>query len=275
MPPTAQDLYSVVSDIMEQMTGLRGAVKKKMVAEAKRLVKEARKMFPSARVPSDVAHKFVPFNYKNVLADLHSMGYDEATTEATVVEFDVDIMNITIGGGEWRAVRDDDDATRLAEAIVRQDLEENPEIFNRDFIERHIDQDKLKKYVYDVRMDDDYVDELAEHQTDDFWRMAEGYGIDIPEESEENDWTRPDPSDELIRHVKEKYAEEASSDPMSFFNDLYGQEEAVARAIEAAGIDVESAAKDAVHVDGFEHFIGNYDNNYQETPAGFILWRVN
>jgi hypothetical protein len=40
-------------------------------------------------------------------------------------------------------------------------------------------------------------------------------------------------------------------------------------------IDREAAAKDAVAMDGWEHFLAGWDGNYQTLPSGAVYWRVN
>jgi len=49
------------------------------------------------------------------------------------------------GGREWCVVQDHDTAYKLAVAVVTQDLESEPEIFNKDFLESHIDKMKLAR----------------------------------------------------------------------------------------------------------------------------------
>ena len=49
---------------------------------------------------------------------------------------------------EWQVVEDEDQEHKLAIAVVTQDLEEEPEIFNKDFIESHIDKDKLRDELH-------------------------------------------------------------------------------------------------------------------------------
>ena len=61
------------------------------------------------------------------------------------------VWEITIKGGrnkEWYVVADDEAADDLAIEVVKQDLESEPEIFNKEFIEQHIDEKKLKAQLY-------------------------------------------------------------------------------------------------------------------------------
>ena len=190
--------------------------------------------------------------------------------ESTIYE-----INHAWSHNEWYVVEDDEAADALATKIVEQDLEESPENFNRDFVESHIDTNKLKKEllsdVTDMQIED--LTDTAERRPDDFWRQYEGEGLDAPEENEEGD--RREPTSREIEELAEKLAEERLSDPMSYLEDIYGREEAVKQAIEIAGLDVAEAAKDAIGSDGAGHFLSSYDGETHETSAGLVYWRGN
>ena len=174
---------------------------------------------------------------------------------------------------EYVVVPDEDTAREIAVARVTEDLENEPEMFNASFIESHIDDKKLKKYVYDVRMEDDYVGELASRQPRDFWRLADQLGLSIERETDE-DGDELDPTDEQVDEVKEAYAQQESENPMEFFRDHYG-DEAAKYAIEAVGIDVAAAAEEAVNSDGWEHFLAHYDGKSGTTDTGLVYFRTN
>lgn len=97
--------------------------------------------------------------------------------ESTIYE-----INHAWSHNEWYVVEDDEAADALATKIVEQDLEESPENFNRDFVESHIDTNKLKKEllsdVTDMQIED--LTDTAERRPDDFWRQYEGEGLDAP-----------------------------------------------------------------------------------------------
>jgi len=173
-------------------------------------------------------------------------------------------------GHEYTVVEDDDQANALALAVVTQDLESEPEIFESSFIESHIDTTRLARDLHgDVR--DMAEEELREMRPRDFWKTAERH-IDVPEEDEDGEM--PDP-DDFIEDVAEKMAEERLKDPMQYLADIYGDTDAVAQAIKIAGIDVKAAAEDAVDTDGWQHFLAHYDGNSYETKSGLVYWREN
>lgn len=183
------------------------------------------------------------------------------------------IWEIKIDGGrkEWHAT-DYDTAEQLAVEIVKQDLDQEPEIFNKDFIERWIDEDKLRDELHD----DVYggnVDYLSEASPEDFWRTAEGYGLEVPEEDEDGELREP--TSKEIDEAAEAMTDEQLKDPMGYLEDIYGKAEAVEQAIKIAGIDIDAAAKDAVDTDGPGHFLGSYDGDLHEGPGGLVYWRTN
>lgn len=77
---------------------------------------------------------------------------------------------------EYYVVENDEAAEEEALARVKQDLENEPEIFNQSFIESHIDTERLRRDlesdVQNMREED-----LREMSARDFWREAEGTGV--------------------------------------------------------------------------------------------------
>lgn len=184
-----------------------------------------------------------------------------------------DSFEVVHGNESYVVVPDEATAYNIALERVKEDLENSPSSFSSSFIEAHIDQKELKKYVFDARLDDDYVEELAERQPDDFWRLAARFGVGAPDPDEDGEM--PEPSARTIREVKRGYAEDEAENPMSFFENMYGAEEAVQQAVDAVGIDVEAAAEDAVDTDKWQRFLAHYDGNAYTTDSGLVYWRTN
>jgi len=198
---------------------------------------------------------------------------DQLSIDTSSMEgFGVDVYEISVDGGSntWGVVESDDAFRELALAIVKQDLEEDPSMFNKDFIKRHINIDRLRR---DLESDVQNMaeEDLREMSDRDFWRTAKDY-IDVPDEDDDGDM--PDPED-YIDDVAEQMTKEKLRDPMEYLEEIYSSSEAVEKAIEIAGIDVNAAAEDAVDTDGPEHFVARYDGNYDTTPSGFVYWRDN
>jgi len=177
---------------------------------------------------------------------------------------------------EYMVYRDDDEAEAEAIARVKQDLEESPENFESNFIESHIDMKKLKDVVYDSNMEDDMVEDIARRDTERFW---EDYAREFDAEEyettdEDGDTVLPDDvPDEAVEKLKEHYATERAKDPMEYFRDIYGNE-AAKYAIQAAGLDIDAAAEEAVRVDGWPHFMNTYSGDYILTNSDFVVFRT-
>jgi hypothetical protein len=187
------------------------------------------------------------------------------------------VYEITIRGGghkEWAVVENNDQAEELATAIVKQDLEQEPEIFNKDFIQQHINMDRLRRDLHsdvlDMRIED--LTHTAKRRPDDFWDDYERAGFEAPEEDEEGE--RPEPTQEEIEELAESQADSELEDPMRYLEDIYG-DDAAAKAIEIAGFDINAAAEEAVSTGGAGHFLSGYDGNIEETKNGLVYWRVN
>jgi hypothetical protein len=184
------------------------------------------------------------------------------------------VYEVTLRGGghkEWNVVESEDQERELALAIVKQDLEESPENFEPNFIESHIDTDRLRRDLEsDVQNQNEET--LRDRSDDEFWREWEREGFDAPEEDEEGDV--PSPTDDQIAELAERQTEDQLRDPMEYLRDIYG-DDAAKQAIEIAGIDIDAAAEDAVDTDGAAHFLSSYDSNSYTTKGGLVYWRHN
>lgn len=221
----------------------------------------------------------IEFNEENVRREMaDELGVDPAdlvVDESPLASFGEEALQVRLGQKEYTVVEDEETAERLALAVVTQDLEQEPELFNPDFLARHIDMKKLEEWVYEAAMEDDYAYDLARRNPEFFWEIAEQWDVeDLPEPDEYGN--RPDHVDQrYIDALQEAIARNKAKDPMGFFEDIYGRRDAIKYAIEAAGIDIEAAAEEAVSVDGWQHFLARYDGKSHETKSGFVYWREN
>jgi hypothetical protein len=184
------------------------------------------------------------------------------------------VYQVEWGVEEYHVAQNYDQAYALAVAVVKQDLEQEPELFNKDFIESHINTDKLRDELKGDSLNS-RIDDLtyeAERNPENFWKDYEREGFDAPEEDEDGE--RPEPTSTEIEELAEKQIEVELEDPMRYLEDIYG-DEAAKHAIEIASIDIDAAAEDAVDTDGWEHFLARYDGNSHETGSGLVYWRVN
>lgn len=213
---------------------------------------------------------------------------------------------VSTGRHEWQVAENDDAARNLAVAVVKQDLEHEPEIFEQNFIESHINLDRLRRdLTSDVEeMNRESVEDEARRRPIEFMKE---HGIDIPEPTEkqlrdyaeamsdddnpasailaklekgdaEDKWIEmgeePEVPDNEIEKIIEEITEQQLKDPLDYLRDIYG-DEAAKKAIDIAGIDIDAAAEEAVSVDGEGHFLARYDGHMHDGPGGIVWWRSN
>jgi hypothetical protein len=180
------------------------------------------------------------------------------------------VYRVESGNKEWMVVENSDQERELALAIVTQDLDDSPENFTQSWLEGFINIDRLRRDLHSDVFDMNYTS-LEEMSEKEIVRLAEQYGIDQPDEDTDEDAASQFEWD--LDELAEKMTEEQLKDPMSYLDDIGG--DAVKKAIEIAGIDIDAAAEDAVNTDGPGHFLSSYDGNTSETKGGLVYWRTN
>lgn len=208
---------------------------------------------------------------------------------------------IEAGRQSWTVARNEDEARDVALATVLQDLESEPENFSADFIQSHINIDRLRNDLYsDVQ--NSFYDDLTEEAERNPLSFAREHDLEdeikppaekdirdyVDDDAEEFERIRalepieqweeigeePEIPEKNIQTISEEMADSTLKDPMSYLQDIYGSDH-VKRAIEIAGIDEEKAAEEAIDTDGWQHFLCRYDGESKESPSGFIYWRDN
>ena len=170
-------------------------------------------------------------------------------------------------GKEWCVVENEDAAHDIAVEGVKSDLDENPEYFNRNFIESHIDIERLKRDLYSDLHSSNY-DYASEIESRRFWQEARRWGIEVPDEPR-------DPEDAEFEAMAEAMTEEQLKDPIEYLTDMLGNEEGMKEAVRIGGIDIDAAAEEAVSTDDEGHYLSSYDGNTSNTSNGFVYWRTN
>ncbi len=221
------------------------------------------------------------------------------------------IYQIDWGSQEYSVAEDNDCAEKLAVAIVKQDLEESPENFEPNFIESHIDlkrlRSELQSDVESMRLDDlteeaqkrplrfmkdndidideppsakvkEYIANTFDVEIEESSSFAAGKFSEIRAMDAEDQWSEigedPEVKDRDIESIAEAEAKARLKDPVEYLKDIYG-DDAVKKAIEIAGIDVDATAEEAVSTDGAGHFLSGYDSTTYDGPHGIVYWRNN
>lgn len=160
----------------------------------------------------------------------------------------VTVKCVELGSQEYYVVQNENDAYELAREYVQMQLRDEPELFNQDFIQGHINMDRLRRDLHS-----------------DVYDMAY-------ERIKEDD---PEVSDKDAENQAEEQTQQELKNPLDFLEQIYNREDAVKKAIEIAGIDIDAAADEAVRTDGAGHFLSSYDGNLNDTAGGLTYWRHN
>ena len=158
-------------------------------------------------------------------------------------------------GEEYVIFKTMNDAIEYAEAQVKDNLLSEPELFNQDWLQHHVDG---KRMASEFRSD--IENQKYEHIKDD----PESFNLTKEDAEEENEAFQ-----QMVNAEVENELGDIEIDPVSYLKE-FGMESKI-----VDYIDVEKASKDAVVTDGFAHFIATYDGDYTETDEAFIVMRTN
>ena len=164
--------------------------------------------------------------------------------------------------------KSDDDAEAAAIAQVRQDLDQEPSLFTQSWLESYINTERLSR-------------DLSSDVEEDIRQSAKSYGWDpddVYDTDDEGNYLDSDgdvvadPDEPSEDWIETKTAERLA-DPVAYMQEIYGEADGIKQAIELAGLDIDSAATDAVAADGWQHFLSRYDGNSYDLPSGGVYWR--
>lgn len=160
-------------------------------------------------------------------------------------------------GSEYYWFANSDDAEKSAFEYVKGMLEDEPEMFNQDWLQYQIDEKHLR-------------DQLEPDERD---RIEE----DVDGSPEQYDLTDED-AENRTKAFEEKVEEllnERLDDPVQYLKDIYGEEDGLEEAMKIGGIDESEAAKAALRDDGIAHFLAGYDGEEVELESGAVMYRHN
>lgn len=205
--------------------------------------------------------------------------------ESSLGDFEVEeegaeIAKITIGHDEYYVAANDGAADEKAEAMVKDDLSSQPEIFNQEWLSGYIDESKLRDALSNG------VEEEIRQNPDSYgWEP----GLKAEEEWEENIDEIEDEGNVLERNLLvppkevdetepdedwvEEKAKEILRDPMEYLKEIHGDSEYIKEALNMAPINEEKAAEDAVSSDGAGHFLSSEDGTVYDLPNGGVYWK--
>lgn len=183
----------------------------------------------------------------------------------------------TNGSDEYLVFKTEDNAREVAIERVKEDLTENPQYFNKNWLSEYVDGESFftdmynewnKGYVNDIESEDSdkYANRLIEEMVDN--------GIVSREEAKEDDFD--------AEYYKNDYAELLTSNQIDEGNggldhyiSNFGEEEAFKVVLNNNLINVEDASENAIDTDGIAHFISSYDGKQINLSNGHVAYRIN
>lgn len=178
---------------------------------------------------------------------------------------------LEVGNKEYVVVENEDVAYEMAIESVTRDIEEDPTMFESNFLRSFVDTDKLRKELFNDAYNINY-ETLKEDAEQSAIKFMKRYNLEIPEH---DDYQELEVKDSDIEDLAEEQTNKELKNPLQYLEDLSNEKEALAKAIEIAGVDIEHMAEEAVGVDGPGHFLSSYDGNTYNGPGGLVYWRVN
>jgi hypothetical protein len=209
---------------------------------------------------------------------IEETGYDDL--EITIVSNDGNEFYATDENAEYRVFKTEDDAEETAIQQVREDLEENPEYFNQDWLMNYIDgRDFFEEAL--TEMNDSYVQDI-ESET-----YKTKYANRLIDELVENglmdeDDAESENAEELADDLKYDYVTlltqeklEEGNDGLDYFINNFGEEETYKMVMDNNLIDIQEASQDAVQTDGIGHFLSSYDGETLYLSDDCVAYRIN
>lgn len=206
------------------------------------------------------------------------------------------------GGMEFLVFKSEDDAVKFAEEQVREDLETDPQMFSKDWLQSFVYITDTDRRIISGEESDNYIENMTEEEIvkeagneDEYDSFSEK--VDDLETQEallpdgkELSQTKKEYLKKLITERQKlitdsteeardkRYDEiyESLEDPIRYFVDeqgIYSREELLKQSF--MSIDYERATEDAVSTDGWQHFIATYDGDSIDLKDGWVMARTN
>ena len=179
---------------------------------------------------------------------------------------------------EYRVFKNEDVAEEMAVEEVREDLEYQPEMFNRDFLMDFVEVDDF--LVLDIENANyDYVKDIEDESDDKYANRLIAELVDNGLISE-NEALTTDPTD-LSDDYSQDYINLLTSEQIGddngiqYFIDNFGEDEFFKIVIDNNLIDFDNASKDAVNMDGIAHFLARYDGETIYLDNNVVAYRTN
>ncbi len=173
--------------------------------------------------------------------------------------------DIDLGSEEYMIFENSDDAYEEALARVKEDLDNEPELFTQDWLKDFITISDTDRRIISQEEADARYDEMSDDE------IADEVGADIDDEDFDVDDAREELKDKLSDEIYDEL-----EDPVQYFVEdqgIYSIEDLMKASF--VMIDTDEAASDAVSTDGVAHFLNHYDGNETDLSNGAVAYRTN
>jgi hypothetical protein len=179
--------------------------------------------------------------------------------------------SFTVDGVEYNWFDNEETAEEVALEIVRNDLEEQPEIFNQSWLQDFITMSDTDKRMFASEEADSRVGDMDDEEVVRVAGMEDEY--EAAEEVEDKDQVIENARNAVREKISDEVEDELD-DPVQYFvhdQGLYSIKDLMKQSW--ISIDAEEAADSALKEDGWAHFLSLYNGDYEETKGGVIYFR--
>lgn len=180
---------------------------------------------------------------------------------------------VEIDGKGWTVIPDEKEAIDIAEQVVMFELEENPEAFNWDWLRDFLYVSEIDKNLIASELAEDVYDRDPKEVLEEtgFWEEYEEKAVTEGKEAAKR--VLEEAYGRLYEEEVEGIKWEIEEDPVSFFEEMYGiSGPELLKKATILLIDFRNASKDAVSIDGWEHFLSP-DEIPEITRGGLVIFK--
>ena len=187
-----------------------------------------------------------------------------------------DSIYISGSDSEYLIFKNESEAFDYAHSRVMEDLEENIEYFNQDFIYSQVDEESAEHYfriLFD-EMNTSYADDIKMESDSKYENrlVAEMFDAGIIDKEELAGYEFS--IENFVEYLTNNQIEEGNGG-LDYYESNFGMEQAMDIIKENSLIDYSATSDEAISVDGVAHFISSYDGNEIELPSGYFAYRTN
>lgn len=184
------------------------------------------------------------------------------------------------GEREWIVFENAEAAEDVAKSKIKEDLENEPYIFNQGWLLSQIDEEAAElvfRKIYD-ESNREYAEGIMDESSEEYTnRLAEEMverGIISEDEGRDEDFELESKIDLFVENITQDQIDEGSGG-YEHYKLNFGDDEARKIVMQYNLIDEDAAAEDAINTDGLAHFLDNYDGSEVELPSGAIAYGTN